>query len=280
MTFEQEVISRLDSLSLSIAPMVADFVRRYFYTNDKATKADKRDPLFKNKLIEYYYKKHWAVSSVKCMLTETELPTQSVIAGHLFKLCWANDCKDRLGFDDINNPRNGLLWFKPLEYAFDNSHICYQFDAQTETFSMKILNSELKHMTFREYISSDNELDSALLLRTRDKWQIEYSKRPNVTQEDVDRRMIAVDNLILLLEKTFAEFEGKSLMVAEEKCFARCLSFQASMARLLALENGWITREEVDSPTMFTDLDEKKKNQLNSWFHTMEKPAELSVNFD
>jgi hypothetical protein len=206
------------------------------------------------------------------MLTEIELPSQTVIGAHLFKSMWANDCKERLGFDDINSPRNGMLWFKPLEYAFDNSHICYHFEVQTETFHMKILDPRLRGMTFREYINAENEMDSNLLLRTRDKWLMELSKKPNKAQ-DIEKNMAAVDNLLSLLDVRIDSFEGKTFMVAEEKCYSRCLSFQASMARLLAIENGWITKEEMDSPGMFSELEEKKKNELHSWLKSVEVPS-------
>jgi len=167
-----------------------------------------------------------------------------------------------------------LLWFQPLEYAFNNSHICYLFEPQSETFQMRILDSRLRGFTFREYIKCENDMDSTILLRTREQWLSKFSKNPNDTQEGIKEKMIAVDNLLSLLDSPIVEFEGKALMNTEEKCYSRCLSFQAAMTRQLTIENGWIEKDEVTSPDMFSELEEKKKSQLLSWFKTME-PASI-----
>ena len=274
-TFEERMLSRFDSL----APIVSDFVRRYYYVNDNATKADKRDPKFKHKLIEFYSHKIWANPTIKCMLTGIELPSQIVIASHLFKFCWGNDCRARLGFDDINSPRNGLLWFKPLANAFDNSHICYHYDVESDSFLLKILDSRLRSLTFKQYFESKDGIENKFILqRTKEQWLTEFSKKPNETSERIsDEKIRAVDNLMLLLDKPISEFEGKSLMKTEEKCYQRCLSFQASMARLVAIENGWITKDEPgDSSEMYSDLEESKKNDVRNWLKTVENLPETT----
>ena len=170
-----------------------------------------------------------------------------------------------LGFDNIDIPRIGLLLFKPFEYAFDNSHICFLFDAEKGVFSLKILKPDIKNMTLKQYIQNETEIDSSLLLRSKDEWKTFIHRR-------LDNDATAVDNLLIILERRFVDFEGKTLIKSEEKCFGRCLSFQASMARMLALEKGWITKDEVDSPTMFSALEELKKEQLNSWLRDLEPP--------
>lgn len=245
-------------------------MRRYFYTNDKASKKEKGAG-FKKQLIVYYYQVHPAVSELKCMFSGIVLPVQVIIGGHLFKSCWAKDCKARLGFDDINDSRNGLLLFKPFEYAFDNSHICFQFDSENESFSMKILNFELKSLTIKQYIQKETEIDKTLLLKSRDDWEDTIKRNTALNESDIEARMKAVDNLLSILDQKFSSFEGKYLdPIDGKKCYGRCLSFQASMARLLAIESGWITKEEVDSPTMFSALEDKKKEQLSSWLKALE----------
>lgn len=77
--------------------------------------------------------------------------------------------------------------------------------------------------------------------------------------------MAAADNLLKLLDRKIAEFEGKPLLETEKKCFSRCLSFQAGMARRLAYEKGWIAKDEVDLTEMFSDLDERKKKTILAW---------------
>jgi hypothetical protein len=283
-TFEKLVLEKLELLSkqndslskenqaiaMSITPLVEDFIRRYYYTNDKATKAEKGDQ-FKKQLIQYYFNVHYAIHHVPCMFAQLELPYQVIVGAHLFKSCWAKDCEARLGFEDINNPRNGLLLFKPFEYAFDNSHICFEFDVQNNEFYMKILKPDLKDKTIRQYIQEENEIDRTFLLKSEDEWKLTLQKKQNLTQEVFENCMKSVKNLIHVLDHTLGDFEGLYLRQTNEKCFARCLSFQTSMARLLAIEKKWVTKEEVNSPTMFSELDDKKKDQLNAWFKSVEK---------
>ena len=48
----------------------------------------------------------------KCMVLDVSLPTGYVTASHLFKFKWHMRVKEVLGFDNINNIRNGLLLAK------------------------------------------------------------------------------------------------------------------------------------------------------------------------
>jgi HNH endonuclease len=109
------------------------------------------------------------------MISGISFPSTVVIAAHLFKHCWADSCQERLDFDDIDDSRNGLLMFKPFEFAFDNSHICFQYDADTELFNLKILFPELRKMTIMEYIQSESEMEKSTLLKSREDWISELS---------------------------------------------------------------------------------------------------------
>lgn len=248
------------NLEAAIEPLVHDFIRKFYYTNDTRTKVSRGDK-FKKDLLTYYYDIRKKVDEVKCMISGVSFPTKVVIAGHLFKFCWADSCEARLDFSDIDNPRNGLLMFKPFEFAFDNSHICFQHDADTELFKLKILYPKLKEMTIREYIQSEKEMDKRSLLKSREDW---------ITEDlGIDMACVsnAVDNLLAILDRPFSDFEGNHVLSGLDsmnKCFGRCLSFQASMAQHMAVNKGWISTDEVSSP-MFSDLGEKKKNQILAW---------------
>ena len=101
-------------------------------------------------------------------------------------------------------------------------------------------------------------------MKSRKDWIDALIKDPGV---DVTCVTIAVDNLLEILEKPFSDFEGNHVLSGldiKTKCFGRCLSFQASMAQHLALNKGWISADEVSSP-MFSDLGEKKKDQILAW---------------
>ena len=247
----------------ALEPLVQDFMKKFYYTNDTRTKVSRGDN-FKIALLIHYYGIQQKVSGIKCMISGVSFPSKVVIAGHLFKFCWADSCEARLDFIDIDNPRNGLLMFKPFEYAFDNSHICFQYDSDTELFKLKILYPKLKKMTIREYIKSENEINESSLLKSRNDWIAALSKDPEV---DMACATIAVDNLLEILNKPFSDFEGNHVLSgldSQTKCFGRCLSFQASMAQHLALSKGWISAGEVSSP-MFSDLGQKKKDQILAW---------------
>ena len=266
-TIIRDLKSTIEKQSISLAPIIEDFVKRYYYINDRATTI-RRSKDFKNKLIEFYFRRHPSRFNIKCMLSGYELPSKTVIGAHLFKSCWASDCKARLGFENINDPRNGLLLFKPFEFAFDNSHICFQFNREFETFHLKILKPELKDMSIKSYIQSEKEMDETILLRTREEWIAEIKKSPEL---ELENELISVDNLINILEMPFSYFEGKTLLQTHGKCFGRCLSFQASMARLLAIENNWLNDEVFEAPSMFSELEEKKAQALNLWLQGLER---------
>ncbi|OAJ39575.1 hypothetical protein BDEG_23408 [Batrachochytrium dendrobatidis JEL423] len=241
-SFESRVLESLDSLqaattknSRSLEPLVQDFVKKFYYTNDTRTKVS-RSSVFKNSLLKYYYGIEEKVSHVKCMISNAPLPSTVVIAGHLFKSCWAASCQDHLDFEDIDNPRNGLLMFKPFEFAFDNSHICFLYDSKTDQFKLKILNPLLKPMTIKEYIKSEKEINENSLLKSRDAWISELNQQQAI---DMDAAITAVDNLM------------------------------ASMSQIFALNKGWIKKEEVKSPSMFTELEENNKERILEWMSSL-----------
>lgn len=47
-----------------------------------------------------------------------------------------------LGIEDIDDVRNGLLLFKPLEKAFDKFQIGFVYNNSDDTFRMKIFNND------------------------------------------------------------------------------------------------------------------------------------------
>jgi hypothetical protein len=66
------------------------------------------------------------------MLTGEWLPRKCVIASHLFKKKWAAAASKLLQIADINDVRNGLLLWKPLEHAFDRGQIFFIYEENTE----------------------------------------------------------------------------------------------------------------------------------------------------
>ncbi|KAJ3399940.1 hypothetical protein CcCBS67573_g05215 [Chytriomyces confervae] len=277
---QEKLHADVKRIELSSAPLVEDFIRRYRYTSDKITRVSRGDG-FKRTLLQYYFNIQHPVDSIRCMLSGIELPVNHVIGGHLFKECWKDSCYDRLGFQKIDDPRNGLLLFKPFEYAFDNSHICFQFSAEHGIFTMRILDPSIRALTLREYIEREDEIDNRIL-QSREDWLSGFQKNPRNTPERILVLMMHVDALLSLLKQRFSEFEGAGFLPLENKCYSRCLSFQAMMARRLAVEEGWISVEDdAGSPSsMWSDLEEKKKDQINTWLQTLHDVDQSRVDVD
>ena len=268
------------SQAKAIETIFSDYIKKFYYTNESRTKVSKRNQNFKNALLSYYYHIHVnyygfhvRVDEIKCMISGISLPSKVINAVHLFKSCWASYSEERLDFSDINDPRNGLLMFKPFEYAFDNSHICFQYDSTTGLFKLKILYSELKNMTIKEYVQRQDEIDKRTLLKSKD----DLLNEMKVQGMDIVCATTVVDNLLEILHKPFSDFEGNYVLSgldSKTKCFGRCLSFQASMAQHMALKKGWITADEISSP-MVSESNEKKRDQILAWVATLPQQEDL-----
>ena len=279
--FENDLMRKLDDL-IERQDVQANFffeeiTRRYLYTNDKITKVS-RNQKFKHALLSYYYDIKMPVRSVKCMVSGQELPSATVIAGHIFKHSWKDSCFEILGFNDIDDPRNGFLLFKPFEHAFDNSQICFQYSTLSGDFEMKILDGEIREMTLRKYILK-NHIKCNNILDPKELWLSSIKNSKKYTDEQTEPVKKSVENLQTLLDKQFKEFECKTLTGSSKKCYARCLSFQAKMARHLAFKNGWISHEEYvePQPSAWSDLEGKKKKQIDVWLESIHNAQESRV---
>ena len=62
---------------------------------------------------------------LKCMLLDVPLPAKVVCDGHIFKYKWWEEVHLWMGFENIDDPRNGFLLFKPIEWAFDHGQLCF-----------------------------------------------------------------------------------------------------------------------------------------------------------
>ena len=77
-----------------------------------------------------------------CLLTNAALPSSTVIGSHLFKWEWSEHVH-LLGFEDVNDVRNGLPLWKPLEWAFDTSRLCFTLDKNSDKFIAKIMDPSI-----------------------------------------------------------------------------------------------------------------------------------------
>lgn len=86
----------------------------------------------------------------------------NLIAAHLISHSKADIAKPLLAMDNINFWRNGLLWCKPIEEAWEDSRICFTFHpVPTPGFVLHVLDERL----LNEPITADFEGMVRLALR-------------------------------------------------------------------------------------------------------------------
>ena len=68
-------------------------------------------------------------NGLQCMVTDLILSSDSIIAGHIISKKNGERARSRFGFDDVNDPRNGILWCRPIEEAWSCNKICFAFDS-------------------------------------------------------------------------------------------------------------------------------------------------------
>ncbi|KAF4028016.1 HNH endonuclease [Phytophthora infestans] len=81
---------------------------------------------------------------LRCMLLNTALPSELVIASHLFRRKNEYLSRKLMGFDSIDDVKNGLLLFKPLEHAFDHFQISFIYDKGSNEFRLKVFDPSLR----------------------------------------------------------------------------------------------------------------------------------------
>lgn len=148
-----------------------------------------------------------------------------------------------MDFDDIDDPRNGMLMFKPFEHAFDRSEICFLKRADG-FFYMEILKPGLSDKTLAEY-SRENNFSSFSVIDSTD---ISSSKFEDFTT-------------------TPLHFGGIGLTP-----FNRCLNFQARQARLHAIKKGW-KKMSWDFPDFWSE-DHNFEN-VKFWLNTVDSTTNL-----
>ncbi|GMF21545.1 unnamed protein product [Phytophthora lilii] len=107
---------------------------------DSPTSTSAQSYDFKASLIRTYqcdmgtYQDDMENRMLRCMLLNTALPSGLVIASHLFRRKNEYISRKLMGFDNIDDVKNGLLLFKPLEHAFDHFQISFIYDKGSNEF--------------------------------------------------------------------------------------------------------------------------------------------------
>jgi hypothetical protein len=141
------------------------------------------------------------------MILGTYFPKSFVTAVHIFP-CSDQQITDMLlGIKDIDNARNGILMFKPLEYAFRRFLLSLiQVDDRNNVFTVKLFDLSLREKLLVDAI------------------------------EDSNQRQAVIDSVPkgceFNLQATFGDIEGKEICFdsPNNRPYRRCFNLQASLA--------------------------------------------------
>lgn len=203
--------------------MLYDVFDNRFVFDGLSTRPSKRTN-FKPLLVKEYLgisEKFHKGMELECQILgnlEIKLPSFLVIGSHMFKHEWASDAQVILKFNNINNPRNGLLLFQPLEKAFDRSQLCFvKCLTNNDQFTLKLLDQNLRNRSlFEACVQYVTETSCATIDKT-------------------------VEQVCTLLESRLRNKDGRPLMFNDVEgmsliCrgyirpFKRCLNFHANRA--------------------------------------------------
>ncbi|KAG2451996.1 hypothetical protein HYH02_003038 [Chlamydomonas schloesseri] len=229
-----EMKAMLPSMKLSAQLQLNQFE----YTTSKASESRKGDS-FKKQLQEFYSNSADAQCQLRCMLLNVKLPMTLVTGSHLFKYCWKPHLHILLGLSDINDPRNGLLLFKPLEHAFDDSRICFSMEeeAGAPKFRLELLDPSLKDVKLWDYAEQHNH------------------------RKGYDEHQIGS----YAAEVTFGELQGKALVFEDaNRPYKRCLQFQAVQALRRAKQEKWLPADWAPSPGLSYNSEDAKE-RIEAW---------------
>lgn len=129
-----------------------------FLNFDDATAASHRhgNSLLKFKtLLEGEYQEP-AQEGLFNMVTGHYLPCDLVVASYIFLYKWRNRIFQHMDFRDINDVQNGLLLYKPVEWAFNRAKMCIEVDDMGR-MTFCLLDYDLYNVKF---IDKDAELQS------------------------------------------------------------------------------------------------------------------------
>ncbi|GMF36086.1 unnamed protein product [Phytophthora lilii] len=134
---------------------------------------------------------------------------------------------------DFDDEKNGLLLFKPLEYALDHFQISFIRD-DSDVFRLKLFDPSIK--------------DTRIIdLKDRKGHDVLTTERRGLLLNSVSR---AKQACTFDMETTFGNLDGKPLVFTGlERPFYRCLNLQARVARMIALK-----KNRIDASYDFEDF--------------------------
>lgn len=220
------------------------------YNDDTNTERSAQSQYEFKKRLQLKYKNHVSQKGeLKCMITGLSLPSASVTAAHILPHRHARISQYLLSFQDINDDRNGILIFRPLEWAFDTGKISIVYDTflsldfrigKDKTHRVKIIDSDIKDVFLREKYIDLIDLEIESISKTDSKYKGDRDEKLTKLNHLKDRFRKLTHLPKNLRTKQFGDFDGKPLQfgTSHERPFKRCFYFQWLMALCGARDSG------------------------------------------
>jgi hypothetical protein len=192
---------------------------KFDWTEDHCTRQRSAD--FVNKVLRFYN----ALDNCRrgerwCLVLGQKLYNVSV--SHLFKHDW-HESIALVGLDNIDDVRNGLPMFKPIEWAFNTSRLCFYIPEGTQKLTVKLLDKSIVHL---HLVQKGMELSGQ-----------QWNSRQN----------------LMLSNMTFEQLDGRPLsfaggVFALNRPYTRILCLHAKAASRHAIRKGWLKEDEWKFP--------------------------------
>ena len=182
-----------------------------------------------------------------------ELPRHLVVGAHLLKHEWSDLAKMLLGIDSVDDARNGLLLYKPLEWAFATGRLMVVLESGQ--FVVRLLDPGIREVSLHAkavQLTHKSEADQATLLATLTR---------DVPLPDARSTFGALHDARagLVLPSGFQPWR-------------RCLCFHAHVMRQQAVRLQWIPTAD-DAP--FEDFWSEGSDAMERVWHWLEHSAPL-----
>jgi HNH endonuclease len=171
---------------------------------------------FKEELCEQYDCKRNINGNtwVRCLLLDIPFPQGMVTAAHLFRRSNEYIASMLMHIDNIDDPRNGMLLFKPLEEAFNHLQISFLSQDAGRSFYLKLFDEGIRNTKLLDFMKDPNQRAAV--------------------EDAVDRMGCAFDK-----DTTFGKVDGRFVKFGNLfRPYNRCLNLQARIAYIKAVKKG------------------------------------------
>ena len=91
------------------------------------------------------------------MVLDKPFPKALVTVAHLSCRSYQYLAFPLMQIQDIDNPKNGMLMFKPLEYAFDRFQISFIAEEDHTSFRLKSFDQSIENTQLIDFIKDPNQ---------------------------------------------------------------------------------------------------------------------------